>query len=63
MFEYEFGVIRLTTFLCRLRAGTPEPTEHANIRWLAPADLDTVAWAPADLPAVERIRSQLETPG
>jgi 8-oxo-dGTP diphosphatase len=59
--EYEFGVVTLTTFLCRLRAGTPEPTEHANIRWLAPWELDTVAWAPADLPAVESIRSQLAT--
>ena len=59
--EYDFGVIALTTFFCRLAQGTPDPVEHASIRWVAPAELDTLAWAPADIPAVTVIRAQLAT--
>jgi 8-oxo-dGTP diphosphatase len=58
---YEFGVVTLTTFWCRLVEGTPDLTEHADIRWLAPTDLDSVTWAPADIPAVEVIRVQLSS--
>ena len=56
---YDFGVVSLTTFWCRLVAGTPDPTEHARIRWLVPAELDSLSWAPADIPAVALIQAQL----
>jgi 8-oxo-dGTP diphosphatase len=64
--EYDCGVVILTTFWCRLVEGTPGPAEHAGITWLAPAELDTLAWAPADIPAVALVRAQLatrDTPG
>ena len=54
--EYDFGVVSLTTFYCELSAGEPALTEHAAILWMSPADLEQLAWAPADLPAVARIR-------
>lgn len=60
---YDFGVVTLTTFWCRLVEGTPELAEHAAIKWLAPAALGTLAWAPADIPAVELIRAQLASWG
>ena len=53
--QYAVGAVTLTTYYCRLVAGTPEPTEHAEVRWVAPADLGTLEWAPADLPAVALI--------
>jgi 8-oxo-dGTP diphosphatase len=56
---YPFGVVHLTTFWCRLIEGTPDPSEHASIRWLPAADLGALAWAPADIPAVALIRDQL----
>ncbi len=59
--EYDFGVVALTTFLCRLVEGTPDPIEHTNIRWMAPAELDALAWAPADIPAVAAVRARLDT--
>jgi 8-oxo-dGTP diphosphatase len=59
--RYDFGVVVLTTFWCRLVEGIPAPSEHASIRWLEPTELHTVAWAPADVPAVARIRDQLTT--
>lgn len=53
--EYDFGVVTLTTFYSTLLIGEPSLTEHSEIRWLAASDLHTVEWAPADIPAVERI--------
>jgi 8-oxo-dGTP diphosphatase len=64
--EYDFGVVSLTTYWCRLVEGSPDVTEHAGITWLAPAELDTLEWAPADIPAVAVVRAQLgtlDTPG
>lgn len=55
--EYEFRVVTLTTFYCRLVAGAPQLTEHASILWLRPDELGTVEWAPADLPTVARIQA------
>ncbi len=53
--EYEFGIVTLTTFYCELVSGVPELTEHSEVRWLSPHELMDLAWAPADIPAVERI--------
>lgn len=55
--EYEFGEVTLTTFHCLLVAGTPTLTEHVAIKWLLPSELDTISWAPADIPAVDLIRA------
>ncbi len=54
--EYSFATISLTTFMCELVAGEPELTEHEDVVWLAPSDLHTLDWAPADLPAVALLR-------
>lgn len=55
--EYEFGVVTLTTLFCQLVEGTPQATEHASLRWMTPADLASLEWAPADIPAVDLIRA------
>ena len=57
--EYEFAIIRLDTYFCELTAGEPRLSEHAAIRWLPPAALGTLDWAPADIPAVARIQRDL----
>lgn len=54
-YEYEFGVVTLTTFYATLIDGEPKLTEHSEIRWIPVADLRDVEWAPADLPTVERV--------
>lgn len=56
---YDFATITLTTYYCTLVAGTPTLTEHAAVRWLPPVELDTLAWAPADVPAVVRVQADL----
>jgi len=57
VYDYEFGVVHLSTFYCSLVEGVPALTEHAAIRWLAAEGLGTLDWAPADVPAVEQVMS------
>jgi 8-oxo-dGTP diphosphatase len=54
--QYDFGIVTLTTFYCDLVSGTPTLTEHEAVRWLSPTNLAELEWAPADLPAVEKIQ-------
>lgn len=58
-FEYDFGIVTLTTFYCTLQHGEPVLTEHAEVRWVEPSQLPTLEWAPADIPAVEKIVKEL----
>jgi len=51
--KYDFGTVRLTTFRCQLVNGTPQLTEHADIRWVSYTQLPALDWAPADVPAVK----------
>ncbi len=53
--EYEFGVVVLSTYYCTLVDGVPQPTEHAELRWMPVAQLAELDWAPADVPAVQRV--------
>ncbi len=55
---YDFGVVRLTTYACSLTDGEPTPTEHDEIRWVPPAKLPELDWAPADIPAVRLIAAR-----
>jgi len=62
-YEYDFGIVHLTTYYCKLIDGEPTLTEHAAIKWLSHAELDTLDWAPADVPAIHKIMNQHETSG
>ncbi len=55
VYEYDFGIVHLTTYYCTLLQGTPVLTEHKAIKWLARNELLTLDWAPADIPAVKKI--------
>ena len=59
VYEYDFGIVHLTTFYCELVAGEPVLTEHKEIRWLAAGELADLDWAPADIPAIEKIVHKL----
>lgn len=62
-YEYDFGFVTLTTFYATLIDGEPQLTEHSEIRWIDAADLDSVEWAPADVPAVETIMAAYAAQG
>jgi 8-oxo-dGTP diphosphatase len=57
--EYDFGVVTLTTFYCTLIDGSPVLSEHQAAVWLAPKDIGSLEWAPADIPAVIAVRRAL----
>lgn len=54
---YDFGTIRLVPLLSEC-AEQPAIVlyEHVEARWLALDELDSVEWAPADLPILEQLR-------
>lgn len=53
--EYENFIVNLITLKCKLISGTPIATEHSKLIWLKPENLQSLKWAPADVPAVEQI--------
>ncbi|NMO94982.1 (deoxy)nucleoside triphosphate pyrophosphohydrolase [Paenibacillus lemnae] len=59
VYEYDFGIVHLSTFYCHLLSGKPVLTEHVEIAWLSPDELMSLDWAPADIPAVHSIQKDL----
>ncbi|GAB2507974.1 CTP pyrophosphohydrolase [Corynebacterium atrinae] len=57
--NYNFGTVVLTTFYCALKHDEPTLTEHVDLHWLQPAELLSIDWAPADVPAVKIVDEQL----
>lgn len=53
--EYAEAVVELDVYLCRLKGGEPRSSEHEELRWIIPAELGTLDWAPADEPVLELI--------
>jgi 8-oxo-dGTP diphosphatase len=56
-YEYDFAFVTMTTYICSLVAGTPTLSEHTDAKWLLPSELDTVEWAPLDLPTVSLLQT------
>lgn len=55
-YEYEKVIVRLETYMAKLINGTPTPLEHAEAKWVARQQLTALNWAPADIPAVEKLQ-------
>lgn len=55
VYEYDFGIVHLTTYLCHVIKGNPVLTEHVDVKWLKPNELSKLDWAPADIPAIEKL--------
>lgn len=53
------GAIRLRAYRARLLAGLPRPLEHAEIAWVAPAELARYEFLPADRPIARRLARTL----
>ena len=52
--------LTLEVVVADLVAGEPQALEHAELRWLAAEELETVAWLPADVGFVAELRARLE---
>ena len=55
VYEYDLAIVHLTTFYCKIIEGRPVLTEHVEMKWLAPDELKSLDWAPADIPAIEKL--------
>lgn len=53
---YEFGNIKLISFLAEYESGTVELTEHAECRWVDVTELPHFDFAPADIPIVNKLQ-------
>jgi 8-oxo-dGTP diphosphatase len=53
--EYETFIINLISIKCRVTEGVPTPSEHSKLIWLKRENLNSLKWAPADIPAVEQL--------
>ncbi|WP_273127610.1 (deoxy)nucleoside triphosphate pyrophosphohydrolase [Bacillus weihaiensis] len=57
--EYDSFIINLIAIKCKVVQGTPTPSEHSTLIWLKRENLDSLKWAPADIPAVEQLMSEV----
>ncbi|MEH7355175.1 (deoxy)nucleoside triphosphate pyrophosphohydrolase [Neobacillus drentensis] len=53
--EYDTFIINLISIKCRVVDGTPTASEHSKLIWLKRENLESLKWAPADIPAVEQL--------
>ncbi|MCT6924729.1 (deoxy)nucleoside triphosphate pyrophosphohydrolase [Metasolibacillus sp.] len=57
---YDYGafIVRLETYMAQIVKGDPQVTEHADAKWVKREDLYSLEFAPADIPAVEKLITQ-----
>src|SRR5699024_986973 len=55
VYEYDFGIVHLTTFYCKLLEGETTLTEHKSMTCVTPQDTIGLYLARADIPVVEKI--------
>lgn len=59
------GDVMIDLACYRMSFATAEPsgsTDHDTLRWVTPAELSTLNWAPPDLPAVRLLRGDQPRP-
>lgn len=54
-YEYEKVIVRLETYMAKLVDGQPTALEHADTKWVSREEITELNFAPADIPAVEKI--------
>ena len=53
--EYNNFIINLICIKCKLIDKTPQASEHAKLIWIHKQYLTSLKWAPADIPAVNKL--------
>lgn len=48
-------IVRLETYIAKLVDGQPVALEHAETKWVSREEITELKFAPADVPAVEKI--------
>jgi 8-oxo-dGTP diphosphatase len=58
IFDYGEKRIRLLAYKVKHLSGEFQLIDHDEIRWLPIEELDSLKWAPADLPIIEALKQQ-----
>lgn len=54
--EYPDMTIRLTLFNAEIADGTPKLLEHNDIKWIRPAEIETLEFCPADEEILKKLK-------
>ena len=58
-YEYEKVIVRLETYMAKIAQGVPTISEHADAKWVSRQSLSQLIFAPADVPAVNKLTIQI----
>ncbi|WP_243355798.1 (deoxy)nucleoside triphosphate pyrophosphohydrolase [Bacillus litorisediminis] len=53
--EYDSFIINLICIKAKIVEGNPKLTDHSKMIWMKRENLKSLVWAPADIPAVEKL--------
>ncbi|WP_270940598.1 (deoxy)nucleoside triphosphate pyrophosphohydrolase [Romboutsia lituseburensis] len=56
--EYENVIVNLICIRCKIVEGLPTSNEHSELIWFRRENLESLRWAPADIPAVNKLISE-----
>lgn len=57
--EYEDVIVNLITVKCRIVSCHPNAVEHSKLLWLKRENLNSLRWAPADVPSVLNLVAEM----
>lgn len=57
VYEYDFGIVELTTYYANILSGEIKMLEHVDMKWMSRENIGALDWAPADIPAIELIQN------
>lgn len=57
-YEYDKVIVRLETYKAKLLDGNPTALEHADTKWVSRQEIRSLNFAPADIPAVEKVAAE-----
>lgn len=59
--EYDYDTFHLSMdcFICKVKEGHLDLLEHEAAKWLDKNTLDSVAWLPADISIIEKLKNYL----
>lgn len=56
-YEYDFGIVKMSTYRAKMKSEHFVLKEHAQYRWLSPNEVMTIEWAPVDIPTAKLLEN------
>lgn len=61
IYHYEFGIVRISSYLAKLLEDTYELREHDDAKWVDIEELEDYKFVPADVKIVEEVKKYIKT--